>query len=101
MKEKEYLHRLMHTAFVIIRAEAYERKDKKAFRICDLLHNVPLKILNIEKEEEYKIIYQELLNYVNSNGMKTWLDSNINEIERMKKYKSDNINNESNNIDSD
>ncbi|NER13311.1 hypothetical protein GWK08_07670 [Leptobacterium flavescens] len=82
MKEKEYLYKLMHSVLIQIRAEAYERNDKKSFRLCDLLHNVPLKLLTIEQDNGYIKIYQELVRYAKSNGMEPWLDSEIKEIEK-------------------
>ena len=75
--EKKILFHVMYSAFVQLRAEAYERNDKFAFRVCDLLHNVPLKLLAAENEEDYKIIYSELLHYINHNGMKPWLDQEL------------------------
>jgi hypothetical protein len=79
-KEREYLYKLMYSAFVQMREEAYERKDKKVYRICDLLHNVPLKLLKTDNKEGYKEMYQELINYVKSYGMEPWLNYEIEQI---------------------
>lgn len=88
MKEKEYLYNLLYSALVQIRADAHERKDKKNFRICDLLHNVPLKLLKATDTHDYKKIFEELNSYVDSSGMRPWLDSEIKEIDKMKTFKS-------------
>lgn len=85
MKEKDYLYKLIYSALVQMRADAYDKNDKKNFRICDLLHNVPLKLLQSTEESDYDKILQELNTYVDSAGMRQWFDSEIQEIERMNK----------------
>lgn len=74
MQKKEFIHKLLYSALVQLRADAVERNDKVAFRICDLLHNVPMKLLHATTEADFEAIYQELSDYVDSTGMRKWFD---------------------------
>jgi hypothetical protein len=74
MKPKEVLHRSLYYALMEIRFEAYEAQNKSVFAISNLLHNVPLKLLKAQTEEDYAKILQELeLDVEKNKGLKAFL----------------------------
>ena len=71
---------MMHRAFVDFRGEAYERKDKRVYWISNLLHNLPLRLLNIEKEEEIVDAFKEIKRIAIESGMEPWFNEEVEEI---------------------
>jgi hypothetical protein len=74
--EKQFLLYLLYISLIDIRARSYENNDKTTFWLCDLLHNIPLRL---NSEEEIKDAYERLLDNINSLGVQDWLDTRMKE----------------------
>jgi hypothetical protein len=70
MKSKETLCRILYYALLEIRNDAYEDRNKKTFAISHALHNLPLKILNANSEEDFdKILTEFEANFSGNEGL--------------------------------
>ncbi len=88
MNYREFLYHLLYEAFILLREEGHETKNKKVFWISNLLHNLPFELKNIEKPEEFEKVFSMLEDVAQHDGMKRWFDSMIAsyiETEEMKK----------------
>lgn len=73
--EEKYLFNALYDALLEFREDAVLRNDMRTFHICDLLHNLPLQLLNRKSTEERKELYEELSEHANSHpGLKLWLE---------------------------
>lgn len=83
--EKQFLLYLLYVALIDIRERSYENNDKTSFWLCDLLHNIPLRI---NSEEGTKEAYERLLENINALGVQDWLSTRMKEFyERYPEYK--------------
>lgn len=76
MDKKKFLSYVLYITLVEIREKAYESKDSRLFHLSDILHNIPLSLLNDELVESE---YDELLKSVETLNISDWLDSRITE----------------------
>ena len=70
--ERQFLLYLLYITLVELRERSYEQNDKRAFWLCDILHNVPL---SLPSEESTHEVYNELIEKVHSLGIEEWLDA--------------------------
>ncbi len=81
MKIKELILRLLYLAFLDIRAASHEGNMKKCLVLSDLMHNIPLQLFRVEKENGD---YQEILDwiYMRCKQMKCefWLDNALSQL---------------------
>ena len=83
--EKQFLLYLLHIALIDIRARSYENNDKTSFWLCDLLHNIPLRL---NSEEDIKDAYERLVDNINTLGVQDWLNTRMEEFyKRYPEYK--------------
>ena len=75
-KNREYLYKLLYSALIQIREDAYENKNKKVFWISDLLHNLPLKLL--KDDINYEEIFNNLRKDAEHNKIDQWFENEIN-----------------------
>jgi len=83
--EKDFLLYLLYTLLIGIRERSRENNDELTFRLCDLLHSIPLQLA---KEEDSKDAYHTLCDDVKFYEMQDWLNKRIEEFNnRNPKYK--------------
>lgn len=83
--EKQFLLYLLYIALIDIRERSYENNDKTSFWLCDLLHNVPLRLTS---EEDTKDAYQRLAANVEAMGIQEWFNTRKEEFyERYPEFK--------------
>ena len=70
--ERKFLLYLLYIALIDIRERSYEKKDSYTFGLCDLLHNIPLQLID---EEGAKEAYEYLLNNVKELGIENWIET--------------------------
>ncbi len=72
--EKEFLYKLLYYALLEIREESSEIKNKRIFWISNLIHNLPLKLKDLETEEEFKKLAEEIKEKAKKDGMEKWFE---------------------------
>jgi hypothetical protein len=81
MSIKEKILRLLYLALIDIRAAADQGNTKACFVLSDLMHNIPLQILRVEKENGN---YQEIMYWIRmrckQNKCESWLDNAISQL---------------------
>ena len=83
--EKDFLLYIIYIAFIEIRIHAYENTNEASIKLCNLLHTIPL--ILIEKENG-KEAYKMFLEKVERMEMNSWLDNRKTEFfERYPMYK--------------
>ena len=77
----ELLHRLLYRALLEVRSEALEQKNKVAFHLADLFHNV---VLEMQGAAEGRCSYDDVLRTLEERarekGLEWWLDQNATEL---------------------
>lgn len=63
MKDKEVLYKLLFELLIQFRERGKELDDKKIFHLSNLFHKIPLKLFNVDNDNDYA----EILNYLKSN----------------------------------
>lgn len=61
MTEKEYILKLLHLAFLDIRAASHASDSRTSFILSDLFHTIPLQMNRAEKDE---ISYADIANWI-------------------------------------
>ena len=78
----ETVHRLLFRALLEIRSQGHEQKDKVAFHLADLFHNV---VLEMENAAEGKCTYDDVLKVLDERarekGLDQWLDRTLADLE--------------------
>jgi hypothetical protein len=69
--EKDFLLYLLYATLIGIRERSYESKDELTFRLCNLVHNIPLQL---RSEENAIIAYNKLCEDVKYLAMDNWLN---------------------------
>ena len=69
--KKNFLLYLLYATLLGIRERSYENNDKITFKLSDLLHNIPLRLIS---EEEGDKAYDDLLENIEALGMENWLN---------------------------
>jgi hypothetical protein len=80
MTDREILLELMFRAMIEIRADAYESKSTKAFKLADLFHNLPAQLLQETDERE---MLEQLRERARIKGVEPWLDHACAEITKV------------------
>jgi len=70
MFEQKILAYILYKVLLEVRSHAYENGDKRTFSITQMVHNLPLSLLD---EQSAKEAYKELLNSVEYNNAQDWL----------------------------
>ena len=84
MKNKFVLFAI-YSALIEIRLKAYENNDDKTVELCNLLHSIPLVLINAKTDND---AYNVLIEKINFMGMQSWLNNrNIEFLERYPQYK--------------
>src|SRR4051794_17405791 len=76
------VHRLLFRALIEIRAQGYEEKNKLAFHLADLFHNI---VLDLEAAAEGRLSYEEVLRRLEEKAEEKkcmpWLQSALTQLE--------------------
>ncbi|OQP52801.1 hypothetical protein A4H97_24175 [Niastella yeongjuensis] len=70
--EKKFLLYVLYITLIEIRERSYESKDERIYGLCDLLHNIPLRL---DSEKGIKEAYERLLEDVETLGIYDWLNA--------------------------
>lgn len=72
------LHRLLFRALIEIRAEGHDEKNKVAYHLADLFHNVVLEMENAaEGEKSYDDVLAILNERASERGLERWLKTTL------------------------
>lgn len=71
MFEQKFLAYVLYITLVEIRSQAYEKGDSRLFWLADILHNVPLSLLD---DDASKRAYDKLLKAVETLKIDEWLE---------------------------
>jgi hypothetical protein len=89
LNDEVLIYRLLSYTLIGIRAAAYEGNNKVAFKLADLIDNVPGQLGHIgESFSDYDSILASLRARSKLKGMESWLDNailNIHENEKLRK----------------
>jgi hypothetical protein len=70
--EKQFLMYIMYATFIELRLSAYENSDQKSINLCNLLHTIPLILI---EDDTGKLGYQALLEKLEVRDMNSWLSN--------------------------
>ena len=73
--DKAQLYRFLYMGLLAMREEGYATENKKIQKLSNLLHHLPLELLNSESETDFEMVMQELYTRAASMGLDNWLDS--------------------------
>ena len=76
MFEKKFLAYILYITLLEIRETAYEKEDSRLFHLSDILHNIPLSLL---EEESAKLEYKNILESVQKLKISDWLEKRMDE----------------------
>jgi len=71
MFEKKFIAYLLYATLLEIRENAYKSQNKRLFELTNLLHKVPLNMLN---DDSSKDCYKEILDNVKDKQIDEWFE---------------------------
>jgi len=78
---KRMLHWLLHYALIELRAYGHESGDQRVFLLADLVHNVPLQLERVDRNETSPDdVMQWLQTRAQRNGIAGWLDLRVEDV---------------------
>ena len=81
MEKKEIILRLLYFALIEIRTACNEDNKKVCLMLSNLMHNIPLQIIRIEKDDGD---YQEILDWIRMRCQQmeceSWLDNALSQL---------------------
>lgn len=77
-KDKKILYKLLHQTLIEIRERAHEIKDKKIFALSDMMHNLPLTLLN--DQNSYDDLLKTIEGKAEGHGAKAWVDNALRQL---------------------
>ena len=76
MDKRKFLAYILYVTLLEIREKAYQENDMRAYHLADMLHNVPLSLLDNESTE---IEYERVLQSFEALGVSDWLSNRVKE----------------------
>ena len=74
---------LMYHAFLDMREEARKVDNRVIYHVCDLLHNVPKMILQVEQgKSDFTAILKNIQEKATTMGIEQWLHHQIHQIDK-------------------
>ncbi len=76
MDYRTLLHQLLYHALIDIREAAYEGNIRAAFKLSDLIHNLPLQLERVMREDgDYREIFDDLRTRGMRKGFESWIEN--------------------------
>ena len=71
-----HLHRLLYDALLEIRMAGYESNNHEAYRLADVVHNVPLQLLMVlHGRRSYEEVVEDVRQRATRRRLEAWVDS--------------------------
>lgn len=71
--DKKILYKLLYQTLIEIRERAHEIEDNKIFVLSDMMHNLPLMLMN--DQSSYEDLFRTIEGKAAGHGAKAWLDN--------------------------
>jgi hypothetical protein len=71
--DKTIFYKLLYQTLIEIRERAHEIEDKKIFVLSDMMHNLPMMLLN--ERNSYENLIGKIEGRAEGHGAKAWLDN--------------------------
>ena len=76
--DKATFYRLLYQTLIEIRERAHEIEDKKIFALSDMMHNLPMMLLN--DRNSYEDLLSNIEGRAEEHGAKLWLDNALRQL---------------------
>ncbi|HEY9046202.1 MAG TPA: hypothetical protein VIN08_09915 [Ohtaekwangia sp.] len=78
-KARVLVYKILYQVLIEIREEAYIKENKKIHLLSDMIHNIPLVLMNAENEEDYSKIMKQIEDRAKGLGIDSWLKNALNQ----------------------
>lgn len=79
-RAKELVYKVLYQVLIEIREEAYIKQNEKIHLLSDMIHNIPLVLMNAETEEDYTKIMRQIEDRAKGLSIDGWLKNVLSQL---------------------
>jgi hypothetical protein len=79
-EEKQLIYRLLYQVLIEIREESHLKENKKIHALSNLMHNVPLKLLKAESDDDFRTILKKIEEKADALEIRKWYDNAVKQL---------------------